>query len=222
MPRTTKQRRIPKQERSRATVDAILEAAARVLGTGGYDDLQTNRIVEIAGVGIGSLYEYFPNKDALVFALTDRFAASLHQELQRAHLLLNGVGLDEALAQLVRTTFSVYERQPKLVAVLLQRVPYLESENPLDGIEAPIRDQLASLLSRHTNAIDVSSLQAASTLTVRSARRLIDDAFTQKLPHETFPLSMLNEVEREIFTMLRRYLMKPGSAFLGSTTSRTC
>ena len=209
MARVSKSRRTPKQERSRATVDAILQAAARVLVAGGYDDMHTNRIVEVAGVGIGSLYEYFPNKDALIIALTDRFAASLHAELQRAHSSLDGLSLDEALAQLVRAAFSVYEYQPKLAAALLRRVPHLGVENPLDGIEAPIRDQMTQLLSKHAGSISISSLDAVSALTVRSARRLIDDAFTNTLPLESFPGPMLDEVEKEILTMLRRYLMKP-------------
>ena len=206
--RTSKPRRTPQQGRSKATVDAILQAAARVLVAGGYDDLQTNRIAEVAGVGIGSLYEYFPNKDSIIVALTDRFAMSLHRELQRAHSSLEGVALDEALAQLTRAAFSVYKREPKLAAELLGRVPYFETENPLNKIEVPIRVQLAELLGKHVDTINVSSLDAASTMIVRTARRLIDDTFTDTLPHEVFPEHMFDEVEKEIFTMLRNYFIR--------------
>ena len=208
MARSSKPRRTPQQGRSKATVDAILQAATRVLVAGGYDNLQTNRIVEVAGVGIGSLYEYFPNKDSIMVALADRLAETLHRELQRAYSSLEGVALDQALAQLVRTAFSVYEREPKLAAELLRRVPYFEEDNPFNRIESPIRTQLADLLSKHVDAIDVSSVDAASTMTVRSARRLIDDTFSNTLPSSMFPEHMFDQVEKEIFTMLHRYLVK--------------
>lgn len=71
-----KPRRAPVQARSRATVEAILTAAARIFSTQGYAAGTTNRIAERAGVSIGSLYEYFPNKDALLAALVE---AHMHE-----------------------------------------------------------------------------------------------------------------------------------------------
>ena len=69
--RTTPRKR-PRQARSKATVDTILEATARVLVKHGFDGLTTNAVATAAGVSIGSLYQYFPNKEALVAALIDR------------------------------------------------------------------------------------------------------------------------------------------------------
>lgn len=65
---------MPQQERSRALVETILEAAARVLVTRGVD-FSTNLVSEAAGVSVGSVYQYFPNKDALCAALIERQAA---------------------------------------------------------------------------------------------------------------------------------------------------
>ena len=65
-------RKTPRQERARATVDAILMAAAHILKNEGSGHLTTNRIAEVAGVSIGSLYQYFPNKVAVVAALRER------------------------------------------------------------------------------------------------------------------------------------------------------
>jgi AcrR family transcriptional regulator len=59
-------RRIPKQRRSRATVDAIVEAAAHLLAARGWEASTTNHIAERAGVSIGSLYKYFPNKSSIL------------------------------------------------------------------------------------------------------------------------------------------------------------
>ena len=80
-------RKQPKQERSQATVEAILTATAHILTEDGYDRLTTNRVAERAGVSIGSLYQYFPHKDALIFALADpvdrRFLSHQFHECDR-------------------------------------------------------------------------------------------------------------------------------------------
>ena len=62
----------PKQSRSRATVSAILEATIRVLDQEGYEAATTTRVAEVAGVSIGTLYQYFSNRDAILDALQDR------------------------------------------------------------------------------------------------------------------------------------------------------
>ncbi len=64
--------KMPLQERSRATVDALVEATARILVREGFEKASTNRIAEVAGVSVGSLYQYFPSKEALVAAVIDR------------------------------------------------------------------------------------------------------------------------------------------------------
>jgi AcrR family transcriptional regulator len=71
MPRkpSTEPRKLPQQERSRIAVEAILEATTRILTEEGYEKANTNRIAERAGVSIGSLYQYFPNKESLMTAL---------------------------------------------------------------------------------------------------------------------------------------------------------
>lgn len=74
MPQThrSEPRKVPRQQRSRETVTRILDAAARLLDAHGYTETTTNHVAELAGVSIGSLYQYFPNKDALLVALADR------------------------------------------------------------------------------------------------------------------------------------------------------
>ena len=68
----TNPRKSASQKRSRLTVDALLEATTRVLVKEGYDKATTNRIAAVAGVSIGSLYQYFPGKEALVAAVIER------------------------------------------------------------------------------------------------------------------------------------------------------
>lgn len=65
-------RKSPRQQRSRETVSWILTAATQLFTTHGYHETTTNKIADRAGVSIGSLYQYFPNKDALLVELADR------------------------------------------------------------------------------------------------------------------------------------------------------
>src|SRR3954454_14416021 len=78
----TKPRKAASQERSRATVDALVEATARILVREGCDKASTNRIAEVAGVSVGSLYQYFPGKEALVVAVIERHQQEIMQTVR--------------------------------------------------------------------------------------------------------------------------------------------
>ena len=82
----TKPRKDASQERSRATVDALVEATARILVRDGFDNASTNRIAEVAGVSVGSLYQYFPSKEALVAAVIERHQREIMQTVQKITL----------------------------------------------------------------------------------------------------------------------------------------
>lgn len=72
-------RKLPTQARSRARVEAILNAAGALLGEAGYDAVTTNMIAERAGVPVGSIYQFFETKDDIVVALVERFKRSIHK-----------------------------------------------------------------------------------------------------------------------------------------------
>ena len=82
----TRPRKRPSQSRSRATVQAIIEATAHILREHGYAGASTNRIAKLAGVSVGSLYQYFPGKDALVLAVADHHATEMMALLQESAL----------------------------------------------------------------------------------------------------------------------------------------
>lgn len=69
--------RVPRQQRSRERFDRILVTAAAILAEDGFDGLTTNRVAEQAGIPIGSVYQFFPDKQAIVAALTDRYLAEV-------------------------------------------------------------------------------------------------------------------------------------------------
>lgn len=95
----TRPRKRPVQRRSRETVETILEAAAQVFERHGYAAGTTNRIAERAGVSVGSVYEYFPNKDAIVVALAER---ELDREREALLAILTQADAREPLVSLLR------------------------------------------------------------------------------------------------------------------------
>lgn len=112
-------RRRPSQRRSQVTVTAILDAAARVFEERGFEAGTTNYVAERAGVSIGSLYEYFPNKDAMVVALVER---ELEREQARLLALLAPVGtqrgLEAQLRAFVETLVELHAKRPALHRIL--------------------------------------------------------------------------------------------------------
>ena len=123
--RRTAPRKRPSQGRSRVTVEAILDAAAQVLEEHGYAGGTTNRIAERAGVSIGSLYEYFPNKDAVVVALAERELEAERNELLE---LLTAAPAKERLASLLRrfveTVVDFHAKRPALHRILFEEAAH--------------------------------------------------------------------------------------------------
>jgi len=72
-------RHMPRQERSRQRVDLILDTAATLFVEIGYEPTTTNAIAERAGISIGSLYRYFPDKDTILRALVDRYSREMQK-----------------------------------------------------------------------------------------------------------------------------------------------
>jgi AcrR family transcriptional regulator len=109
------------QKRSRLTADAPVEATARVLLKEGYDRASTNRIAHGAGVSIGSLYRYFPSKEALAAAVIDRH---MQDAMQRARDALIKVALqpvEAAIRQRVKPGIDIHRIGPKLHRVLTEQ-----------------------------------------------------------------------------------------------------
>jgi len=116
-------RKQPRQGRSRAMVDAMLEAAARILVTGGYAALNTNKVAEVAGVSVGSVYQYFPNKQALVGALRERHAAEVNRVVGGAASQAAGQDIEAVARRLVRASVEAHLIDRDLHRVLTVEIP---------------------------------------------------------------------------------------------------
>lgn len=114
-------RRSPRQARSQATVAVILDAAARVLGQRGWSGLTTNHVAQVAGVSVGSLYQYFPHKQALVEAVKRRHFEVVLAALRDASD--TALPLDTRVRLLVEGMIAAHEAPPGLHHALLEETP---------------------------------------------------------------------------------------------------
>lgn len=127
---------------------AIVEAAAQVFERHGYAAGTTNRIAHRAGVSIGSLYQYFPNKDAILIALVRRHlaeaTATLRPELER---LSAGEPLDDVLPRVVEAMVGMHALAPRLHRVLFEETPLPRSlRKELDHLEDETVEVVAAAL----------------------------------------------------------------------------
>ena len=114
-------RKAPLQARSRETVEVIIRAGARVLGELGWSGFTTNKVAEAAGVSIGSVYQYFPDKLALIDSIR-------HRHLDDVLTVMRGMeqakpSANELVEHLVRGLIAAHSIEPKLHRVLLDEVP---------------------------------------------------------------------------------------------------
>ena len=111
-------RKRPRQARATATVAAVVEAAARILEAEGLGGFNTNAVAAKAGVSIGSLYQYFPGKDAILAALIRREAEAFDAALTQAVAATNELGTPSAVALLARAAVAHQASRPRLARLL--------------------------------------------------------------------------------------------------------
>ena len=167
-----KPRKIPQQSRAEQTVATILEAAARVLETKGMEGMNTNLVAQRAGVGVGSLYQYFPNKDALIVALSKREGAVFFAEAAGA--LSEPTG-QRALKHLITVSVHQQLRRPALARALDFEENRPVIANELAASKAAFHEVIRQILTRE----DIPSQPKMETATddlVVILRAIVDAA----------------------------------------------
>lgn len=138
-------RKSPRQTRSKETVEVLLTAAARILTTEGFEALTTNRVAAVAGVSVGSLYQYFPNKEALVRALSERHTHGVRDRI-RARFEEAWDGPHEALSRaVIHGMVEIRRHQPMLHQELLRLAPAVGGLKELHAVE----QEIEALLTRY-------------------------------------------------------------------------
>jgi AcrR family transcriptional regulator len=167
-------RRRPRQARAQATVDAIIQATARVLIEDGYDRASTNRIAQAAGVSIGSLYQYFPSKEALVAALVETHVDRMMEVVTR--ILGHDTepsDLRQSADILVCALIAAYRVDPKLHHVLCQEVPKIGDLRRIYEFEQILADVIRKHLQSLRHQIRHQNIERAVFLLINAVPSVI-------------------------------------------------
>jgi AcrR family transcriptional regulator len=117
-------RREPQQRRSRQTVEAVLDAVVKVLKRHGVDGVTTNRIAEVAGVSIGSVYQYFPDKRAIFTALHTRHVDEISRVIEGRLVEHAASSLEDFVRALVEGLVEAHATDPELHELMTTQVPH--------------------------------------------------------------------------------------------------
>ena len=154
-------RRVPKQARARAKVDKILTAAREVLLAGGPEGFNTNLIAKRAGVGIGSLYEYFPNKQAIVHRMIEDLSAAETDEVMTQLARVEDAPIAELVGAVVKLVASLYQGNHQLYRGLwaLSATPRSIGVRPA---EQAILAKTQQLLEPHAHELAIDNVELVS------------------------------------------------------------
>lgn len=201
-------RKQPRQARSKATVKAILEAAAQVFCRYGYAEGTTDRVAERAGVSIGSLYQYFPNKESLLLAL-----ANLHMEegFDLLERLLQASAQQKPplaliLQRFVEALMKLHLQNPNLHRVLFNEAPLPPSfSKEKETREHELSLKIADLLASYKE-VQVTNLPLASYVLVQAVEGLMHS-------YIIYPVAEIeaDELIGEVVEMMHSYLTSASS-----------
>ena len=186
-----------KQKRSRKTILTVLEAATQVLIEHGYEHATTNRIANRSGFSIGTLYQYFENKEDVYSELV---ALELQRLTDAVESCAPGDNLSDTMVTVLRSANATLGEHPGETQAL---APLLAGpfKAELDAAREKVITFLACLLAAHRHEIVLQDLDVAARVLVNAA-----EGFAMVASPEHFPAS---ETERHIFRLLLAYLTMP-------------
>lgn len=165
-------RKRPRQARAAATVDAIVEAAARILETKGLEALNTNAVAEAAGVSIGSLYQYFPAKTAIVAELIRRKRGALLADLGGVTAELALTDIHAFVDSCIEVVLRHHLPRPALVRVL----DYAEGSLGLDAETAALKRDIVAVVAQGLSRYGRADVVTAARDLVGLTRGMVDAA----------------------------------------------
>jgi AcrR family transcriptional regulator len=183
----TKPRKSPFQDRARATVDALLAATARVLVKDGYDHASTNRIAAAAGVSIGSLYQYFPSKEALVAALIDAHVSDMLTVLRETLVRVVDEPPAVAVRETIRSVVRAHGIDPRLHRAIAEGVPKAGKRASVHDVErAAATSLLPYLVARKSELLPAraANLELTVFVLVQSVEGVVHAAIIGDLPFQ--------------------------------------
>jgi AcrR family transcriptional regulator len=193
-------RKRPEQARSRETVDAILAATAKLCVRDGVEKTSTNRIAETAGVSIGSLYQYFSSKEAVLAALLERHENRMLKVISSHLVELDQEDLPALARTLVGAVLDAHKVEPGLHRVLLEQGI---NKGPR-AVDRAIQDLIKNALLRRRSEVQIGDVEVGAFLLVAAV-----EAACHQAVHDRPELLKRDALLEELTDLVVRYALKP-------------
>jgi AcrR family transcriptional regulator len=165
-------RKKPVQGRSKATVEAILEATIRVLLDADFESLTTTKVAEVAGVGVGTLYQYFPGKESLLLALLEQDMRLFESALVDAVSKVSDASLPVQIEAAIDTILRHKGQRAELGAALHAEMPRVDGARIVRATMKRIIGVLAKMIAPHMRGVagvDPERMAVTITTSVQGA-----------------------------------------------------
>ncbi|MDC5399231.1 TetR/AcrR family transcriptional regulator [Acinetobacter baumannii] len=189
-------RKRPRQARSVATFEAILEAAARILETLGFAGFNTNAVAELAGVSMGSLYQYFPSKDALIVELIRRERAKLSNHIVEVIQQSDAADLKDKLKLIIQAAVQHQLSRPQLARTLEFATELIGKNSEENEHQHELEIIISGLFIRS----DISHAQTAAQDVIALSKGMINAA---GIAGESDLNDLQQRVEKAVFGYLK-------------------
>lgn len=203
-PESSKMRRRPRQARSQQRVNKILDVAENMFIEKGYDGATTNAIATQAEVPIGSLYQFFPDKAAIVQALAERYMALLHQKFMTLHTPEAAeLPLADYVNQMIDAIDQFFLNHPGYHAIFIQvqnEIPELEAIEA--ATDAQLIQELAAFLALRGEKSEQVNYDLIAFVLVKSIGSLLWVALSQE---PSFRQQLVTETKRYTLSYLQSY-----------------
>jgi AcrR family transcriptional regulator len=202
---TTSPRKHASQDRSRATVDALIEATARILVREGFDKASTNRIASEAGVSVGSLYQYYPGKEALVAAVIERHNRDLMKIVLDAFAEIEAQPIDIGVRRLVQAAVEGHRVEPDLHRVLAEQIPRVGALEEVEAFSRQYHELFRGYLNAHRGDLRPLDVDLAAFVCVTSIEALTHTAVLHRFEFMSgeAAAALVDETTRMVLGYLR-------------------
>lgn len=198
-------RKKPRQARGLATLDVIFEATIQVLVINGPHRLTTTRVAERAGVSVGTMYQYFPHKQALFYALNERYLDDLAEKVENACKAQHGAPIDQMVEALVTTYWNAKTERPEATRALYRSVVELDNDSLIEAFSRRVDAATAAMFASASDAV-FSDLPTVNLTLLTTIFGTIRSVFERNLPS-----SEGNAVLGQLILMCRAYLAEKTS-----------
>jgi AcrR family transcriptional regulator len=193
-------RKKPRQARATVTLDAIFEATIQLLLSDGPHRLTTTRVAERAGVSVGTMYQYFPHKQALIYALNERYLEVLGEKIEATCQAQYGQPIGPMIEALIDTYWRAKTERAEVTRALYRSVVEMDNEALIEAFAARVDTATMAMLASARDA-RFPDLESVNLTLLTVIFGTVRNAFERNLPR-----SAIDDLQRQLIQMCCAYI----------------